>query len=85
MAPAVRAASVPSGLDGLLERTGPLSVLEDCLAAVERDGRGRVGLVGGEAGVGKTALVRGFCGESAPSPRVLWAACFCVSERRLHR
>ncbi|HXW81008.1 MAG TPA: AAA family ATPase, partial [Acidimicrobiales bacterium] len=69
------AAAVPGRLHGLLERTGPLTVLEDCLAAVERDGWGRVALVGGEAGVGKTALVRVFCEEGARSARVLWAAC----------
>ena len=75
MAPAVPAASVTSQSDSLLERTSQLTVLEDLLAAVERDGRGRVALVGGEAGVGKTALVRLFCDEAGRSARALWAAC----------
>ena len=75
MAQAAPKALVPGKLDGLLERTGQLTMLEGCLAAVEQDGRGRVALVGGEAGVGKTALVQLFCEEGARSARVLWAAC----------
>src|SRR5204862_7992982 len=31
--------------------------------------------VAGEAGVGKTALLRRFCEELADGPRVLWGAC----------
>jgi DNA-binding CsgD family transcriptional regulator len=75
MAPAVPAVSVTSRSDGLLERASQLTTLEGCLAGVERDGRGRVALVAGEAGVGKTALVRLFCEEGTRSARVLWAAC----------
>ena len=36
---------------------------------------GRLVLVGGDAGVGKTALVRRFCDECAGRARVLWGAC----------
>ena len=32
-------------------------------------------LVRGEAGIGKTALLRAFCAGSAGSARLLWAAC----------
>lgn len=35
---------------------------------------GRFCLIGGEAGVGKTALVRAFCGR-VPHARVVWGAC----------
>jgi DNA-binding CsgD family transcriptional regulator/tetratricopeptide (TPR) repeat protein len=37
--------------------------------------RGRLVLVSGEAGVGKTALVRRFCDDHAGSARVLWGNC----------
>jgi predicted ATPase len=59
----------------LLERAAELSMLVDCLEAVERSSRGQVLLVGGEAGVGKTALVRRFCEQLGPSARILWGAC----------
>ena len=32
-------------------------------------------LVGGEAGIGKTALLRRFCDEHRSSTRILWGAC----------
>jgi ATP/maltotriose-dependent transcriptional regulator MalT len=43
--------------------------------AVEHSSRGRLVLVGGEAGVGKTALLRRFCDNRAGRARVLWGAC----------
>jgi DNA-binding CsgD family transcriptional regulator len=46
----------------LLEREHLLEALNAALAQAEA-GDGRLVLVGGEAGVGKTALVRAFCGE----------------------
>jgi DNA-binding CsgD family transcriptional regulator len=58
---------------GLLERSVELAALRERYAAVTA-GRGRLVLVGGEAGIGKTALVRAFC-DSAGAPRVLWGAC----------
>ena len=59
----------------LLERERELSALDECLEAVRAGSRGRVVLVGGEAGVGKTALLRRFCEERDRSARVLWGAC----------
>src|SRR2546421_11121998 len=59
----------------LLERAGEFSALGDSLEAVQRSSRGRVVLVGGEAGVGKTALLRQFCEECGQSARVLWGGC----------
>jgi DNA-binding CsgD family transcriptional regulator/tetratricopeptide (TPR) repeat protein len=59
----------------LLERTGELSTLGECLEEVRRSSRGRIMLVSGEAGVGKTALLRQFCEEWSESARILWGAC----------
>jgi ATP/maltotriose-dependent transcriptional regulator MalT len=59
----------------LLERVRELSVLGECFEAVQHSSRGRVVLVGGEAGVGKTALLRRFCEERRPSARILWGGC----------
>ena len=58
----------------LLERDDALASLgeafADALAA-----SGRVALVAGEAGIGKTSLVRQFADAHAGSARVLWGAC----------
>jgi len=59
----------------LLERDGELSSLGECLETVRRGSQGRVVVVRGEAGVGKTALLRRFCEESGRSTRILWGAC----------
>src|SRR4029450_2009576 len=58
----------------LLERSSALSTLAECLGEVQRASRGQVVLVGGEAGVGKTALLRRFC-EDPRSTRILWGSC----------
>ena len=59
----------------LLERGGQLAVLEEALAYVGRGGRGTVVVVSGEAGVGKTALLRSFCDGVARPQAVLWGTC----------
>ena len=59
----------------LLERTEELALLAECLDSVRRDSRGRVVLVSGEAGVGKTALLRRFCEDHGSSARILWGGC----------
>lgn len=63
------------GAAQLLERDGELATLSAHLDAVRKDRCGRLVLLGGEAGVGKTSLLRRFCGEHSPSTRVLWGAC----------
>ena len=58
----------------LLERSEQLALLAEQLEAVTRNKAGRMVLVGGEAGVGKTALVRHFA-DSQAGARVLIGAC----------
>ncbi len=59
----------------LLERDEQLSLLRGAMAEVARTRRGQIALVSGEAGAGKTALLREFCGSADGAARVLWAAC----------
>ena len=59
----------------LLERDEQLSALSAALADVSERRVGRLVLVHGEAGIGKTALVRRFCAQTVESVRVLWATC----------
>jgi DNA-binding CsgD family transcriptional regulator len=58
----------------LLERDSVLGDLRDALGEA-LGGRGRLVLVAGEAGVGKSAAVRAFCDEARASAQVLWGAC----------
>jgi DNA-binding CsgD family transcriptional regulator len=59
----------------LLERGADLAQLTESLAEVGRTERGRVLLVSGEAGIGKTILVRRFCEELDQPASVLWGSC----------
>ncbi|TMC50471.1 MAG: helix-turn-helix transcriptional regulator [Chloroflexi bacterium] len=59
----------------LLERSEQLAVLDQLLAEVIARTTGRLALVAGEAGVGKTVLMRRFCDERHASARLLWGAC----------
>lgn len=58
----------------LLEREELLAALGGALSEVNA-GRGRMVLVAGEPGVGKTALLRTFCEDAQRSMRVLHGAC----------
>ncbi|MBV9334470.1 MAG: AAA family ATPase, partial [Solirubrobacterales bacterium] len=73
-APASRAPT-RGGAGMLLERAAELAALEARLADVERTSAGRLVVVHGEAGIGKTALLRRFCDGLAASVRLLWASC----------
>ena len=59
----------------LLERADQLAALDDALDAVVARSAGAVVLVGGEAGVGKTALLQAFCDQRRPSARILTGTC----------
>jgi DNA-binding CsgD family transcriptional regulator len=59
---------------GLLERDFYLEDLSDCLAAAA-SGQGGVALILGEAGIGKTSLLRQFVQEQKIAKRVLWGGC----------
>ena len=67
----------------LLERSELLEALARVFVAAA-DGRGRLVLLGGEAGAGKTAPLRAFCTEGAlPSARVFWLARVSACSRRV--
>ncbi len=58
----------------LLERDDTLATLERAVSDATA-GRGSVALVTGEAGIGKTTLVRAFAAEAAGRARLLTSAC----------
>lgn len=57
----------------LVERDAALGQLAGCLRAVEGGG-GQIALVAGEAGIGKTSLLRAFA-QAQPQARLWWGAC----------
>ena len=73
VAPEPRAGS-KRDLGELLERAGDLSALDAHLSEVAAGHGGRLALISGEAGVGKTALMHRFCDEQGGA-RVLWGSC----------
>lgn len=58
----------------LFERERPLRTLEEALEAA-RTGEGRLALISGEAGIGKTALVEHFTAQQAGRFPIYWGAC----------
>jgi DNA-binding CsgD family transcriptional regulator/tetratricopeptide (TPR) repeat protein len=59
----------------LLERDESIAALDARIASVRSGSEGMFVWIGGEAGVGKTALLRHFCGRQAKPVRILWGAC----------
>jgi predicted ATPase len=70
-----QAADKPMASTPLLERSEQLSALARGLAEVSDSRLGRLVLISGEAGVGKTTLVRRFCEDQTAGVRVLWGNC----------
>lgn len=68
-------AGVLHAASDFLERGNEFATLEECLATVRGSSRGRLVLVSGEAGIGKTTLLRRFCEASGGSAPVLWGGC----------
>jgi DNA-binding CsgD family transcriptional regulator len=68
------AAGTASG-EELLERSHHLSTLVEALAATLATRRGVLVLLGGEAGGGKTTLLRRFCATCEPVDQVMWGSC----------
>jgi ATP/maltotriose-dependent transcriptional regulator MalT len=62
-------------MTGLLERASELSRLHECIKEMAELRCGRVVLVSGEAGIGKTALLRQFRAALPRRFSVLWGTC----------
>ena len=60
--------------DILIEREEPLEALRGALASAAA-GHGRLVFVAGEAGVGKTSLVRRFCADLPAGTAAFWGGC----------
>ena len=65
----------PAGPSELLERASELATLSALLAAVQASSHGQLALVSGEAGVGKTSLLKAFSENLGPAVQVLWGSC----------
>ncbi len=59
----------------LLEREEPLLALEAALGRIRASGTGELGTVAGEAGVGKSSLLRAVAARITPGATILWGAC----------
>lgn len=65
----------------LLEREAELTALATCVADAAH-GRGRLALVAGEPGVGKTAVARAACDAHRADVRVMWGNCDALQTPR---
>ncbi|HEX7052777.1 MAG TPA: AAA family ATPase [Burkholderiales bacterium] len=65
----------------LLERDRPMALLQAALRDAH-EARGRTVVIGGEAGIGKTALLEAFTRGHAGEARVLWGACEALATPR---
>jgi DNA-binding CsgD family transcriptional regulator/tetratricopeptide (TPR) repeat protein len=59
----------------LLERSRELSTLGTFLDDAKEISRGRFVFLAGEAGIGKTSLLRRLCADCGRGTRILWGAC----------
>ena len=67
--------AVPNATVPLLEREQSIAALHELLEEVRSSLAGRLVLIGGEAGVGKTALLRAFCESRRDCVHMRWGAC----------
>ena len=68
--------SIAADIEGqLLEREESISALSGLLTSVQADATGRLVWIGGEAGIGKTSLLRRFCEFQRKPVRALWGGC----------
>src|ERR1700742_531298 len=65
----------------LLERQAQFDALTEALAAA-RSGSGKLLLIAGEAGLGKSSLVEQFVAETRQNARILWGACDALDTPR---
>ena len=75
MARSAAAADTSRASRPLLERSDELSVLTASMESVAEGSSGRLVLVSGDAGIGKTALLRRFRGSLDERTRVYWGNC----------
>ena len=73
------AAPVPTPANPLVGREREQAALHEALDAALA-GRGSLVLIGGEAGIGKTALADALCREAAQGALVLAGRCFDLAE-----
>ena len=59
----------------LLERQSYLDALDETLRAVAANSGGRIALISGEAGIGKTALLEQFVLRYKADHAILWGGC----------
>lgn len=74
--------AVAAGYHELFERSEQIAELRELFLGVNAGAGGRLVFVSGDAGIGKSALVRRFCAEHAHSARVVWGCCDALRPAR---